>query len=77
MATIRIPDELIGRLDAARGDVPRERFVRRLLGEALDAHEHPPQAGVAARASAERRLAAATSSAAARAGVRPQPKGRR
>lgn len=39
MRTIRIPDDLVERLDAARGGVPRERFVRQLLIEALDGDE--------------------------------------
>jgi predicted transcriptional regulator len=29
--TVRIPDDLRERIDALRGDVPRERFIRRLL----------------------------------------------
>lgn len=37
--TIRLTEELQGRIDRVRGDVPRERFARSLLGEALDARE--------------------------------------
>lgn len=33
---VRIPDDLRERIDAARGDVPRERWIRRVLEEALD-----------------------------------------
>lgn len=33
--TVRMEEELLGRVDAARGDVPRERWVRRTLEEAL------------------------------------------
>lgn len=69
---IRLDDELQARIDAARGDVPRERFARTLLGEALDArqHEQPPRR--------ERATGPGTrvpSSTAARGAVRPIPKG--
>jgi hypothetical protein len=32
---IRLPEDLVLRIDAERGDVPRERWVRRTLEEAL------------------------------------------
>lgn len=35
----RLPDDLRDRIDALRGDVPRERFIRRLLQSALDQRE--------------------------------------
>lgn len=33
--TVRLPAELCGRIDAVRGDVPRDRWVRRALDAAL------------------------------------------
>jgi hypothetical protein len=69
--TVRIPAELCDRIDAARGGVPRERFVRSLLEDALDAgaklaaQMHPAPA----------QFAAPASSAQARGNVRPVPKG--
>lgn len=35
MVTIRLPDELKARIDVVRGDVPRERWVRRALEATL------------------------------------------
>ena len=35
----RIPPEMVPRIDAQRGDVPRERWIRRRLEEVLDAQE--------------------------------------
>lgn len=35
MKTIRLSDELVSRIDAARGLVPREAWVRRTLEETL------------------------------------------
>lgn len=35
----RIPPEMVPRIDAQRGDVPRERWIRRRLEEVLDARE--------------------------------------
>lgn len=35
MLTVRIPDELRDAIDAVRGDVPRERWIRRTLEAAL------------------------------------------
>lgn len=32
----RIPSEMVPRIDAQRGDVPRERWIRRRLEELLD-----------------------------------------
>lgn len=34
--TVRLPLELCERIDAAAGDVPRERWVRRVLERALE-----------------------------------------
>lgn len=36
MVTVRIPEDLKRRIDDACGDVPRERWVRRVLEETLD-----------------------------------------
>lgn len=33
---VRLPEDLVERIDAERGDVPRERWVRRRLEELLD-----------------------------------------
>lgn len=33
--TVRIPPDLRDRIDAVRGDVPRERWIRRALEQAL------------------------------------------
>lgn len=35
MVMVRLPDDLVERIDAERGGVPRERFVREVLGRAL------------------------------------------
>jgi hypothetical protein len=40
--TVRLPDELRERIDAVRGDVPRERWVRRALEAALSEAKGPP-----------------------------------
>lgn len=65
MTMIRIDDGQADRLDALRGDVPRERFLRRLLDDALDRLEARSGSGTVR----------APSSSAAKAGVRPVPKG--
>jgi hypothetical protein len=36
---VRVPHELVTRIDALRGLVPRERYVRHLLDQALRAEE--------------------------------------
>jgi predicted DNA binding CopG/RHH family protein len=36
---VRVPPELLTRIDALRGMVPRERFIRHLLDQALSAQE--------------------------------------
>ncbi len=37
---IRVPRDLVGRIDRLRGLVPRETYVRDLLGRAIAAEEH-------------------------------------
>lgn len=32
---LRVGDDLLARIEAARGDIPRERFLRRVIDEAL------------------------------------------
>lgn len=89
--TVRLTDELQARVDAARGDVPRERFVRSLLSEALTQREvgAPPGSGLPVAVRDGRvtgeppRRERATGpgrrvdvpSSEARAGVAPRPKG--
>lgn len=41
-STVRLPAELTGLVDAARGDVPRERWVRRVLESALSDSTQAP-----------------------------------
>jgi DNA-directed RNA polymerase subunit RPC12/RpoP/Arc/MetJ-type ribon-helix-helix transcriptional regulator len=36
MATVRIPQSMAEQIDRLRGDVPRDRFVRRMLEKALE-----------------------------------------
>jgi len=36
---VRIPGALSARVDQLRGDVPRERYIRRLLERAVEAEE--------------------------------------
>lgn len=71
---IRIDDELRDRIDDARGDVPRERFARVLLGEALDARARAslPSGGGPPRSRGK--LERVPSSAEARGAVKPIPK---
>jgi predicted transcriptional regulator len=35
MVNVRIPDDLRDKIDAVRGDVPRERWIRRALEQVL------------------------------------------
>jgi hypothetical protein len=53
MKSVRLPDELAGRIDGARGDVPRERWVRRLIERELgeDARGAAPPGGTQERES--------------------------
>jgi len=81
-STIRLTDELQGRLDAARGQTSRERFARGLLAQALDALDAQPPGGVVLgpisdKARYDGVTGRVPSSAAARAGVAPVPKGAR
>lgn len=41
---VRIPDDLRDLIDAVRGDVPRERWIRRTLEAALSSSETPEEA---------------------------------
>lgn len=41
MLNVRIPDDLRDLIDAVRGDVPRERWIRRTLEAALSSSETP------------------------------------
>lgn len=76
MATnVRINDELQARIDQQRGSVPRERFVRDLLTQALDAHDRGALPSGRASLSMSRSAPRVASSAAAKASVRPIPKG--
>lgn len=82
MPTIRISDELQGRVDAARGDVPRDRFVRSLISEALSQREGgaPPGSGLPVAVRDGRVTGeppGRVPSSEARAGVAPRPKGKR
>ncbi len=40
---VRIPPEMVARIDRIRGLVPRETYVRDLLDKALKAQERKPQ----------------------------------
>lgn len=56
----RIPPEMVPRIDAQRGDVPRERWIRRLLEEALEVLERQADWREEACARADAMLAADT-----------------
>lgn len=40
---VSLPDELAQRVDRARGDVPRSRWIRRLIENELAAPPEPPR----------------------------------
>jgi predicted DNA-binding protein len=48
--TVRLPPELRERIDQARGDIPRERWVRRALENALTTNADPRGTDRASRA---------------------------
>jgi hypothetical protein len=48
--TVRLSDELRERIDTARGDIPRERWVRRVLENALTTSADPHGTDRAAQA---------------------------
>jgi hypothetical protein len=52
--TLRLEDELAERVDGARGDVPRQRWLVRAVEQALEDGDASPR-GVVSRASAEPR----------------------
>ena len=33
MTTVRLPDDLVQAIDNLRGDIPRERWIRRILSD--------------------------------------------
>lgn len=46
---LRVPSDLLERVDEARGQVPREAFIRQLLSNALDEYDEQPQVPEAVR----------------------------
>lgn len=75
MATkVRLPDDLHERIDAVRGDVPRERWVRRTLEAALsEAQGSIPGNVVVGRSE---KPAPSPWAALGKGPVRPRPKGK-
>lgn len=71
MKTIRLTEELLAQVDAQRGDVPRERYCRTLISEAI---AQRAVAGIGTQVHAVADTPRVPSSAAARAGVKPIPK---
>jgi DNA-directed RNA polymerase subunit RPC12/RpoP len=63
MATVRIPQSMAEQIDRLRGDVPRDRFVRRMLEKAL---ENPQAKGGIPEGAGGRQPASAPSRASAR-----------
>lgn len=80
-AGIQLPKSLLDRLEAASGDIPRQRYVRRVLEEHLDAVEGAPSTPTP-RASPHTKPARSVQTKAkavpantAKAAVKPIPKG--
>lgn len=68
---LRITEELLAQIDAARGDVSRTRWVERALEKALGAEEHVPERAVPAP---PRASGVVRASSLAKQNVTPRPK---